>query len=330
MQRPTGTSAKGRRLLDRYAFAVACLVVLIAAILLIKLNDNLGWRELLSAIGLNLLASIVFAVIFATLSERVRERGLRSGLVEQFSTLSDHLRADLLRTASTYLPSKVYQAAQSFGESFNQDVGVALEASRSFSFKGTSAKYVAQRIRNAGHKPQHLRVITLDPSNDASIRHRAADRQMQPKLTNQDIDIIAGEIRNEIYMSLVSLFDIRHMCTVELLFNDRPLVTRIELFDDSVFVSWYRGPQSAKVPFPETHRFPSGSFTYEVEWHTVASEFRMAAEDVKVFQGRDTDADLCAYLTGLSGSDVTNAHLTRWRQQYRLFIEPFDRRLKQI
>ena len=90
-----------RTWLNRYAFALACAVAGIIALSLIYQDKNLTREELLAAIGLNLLASIVFAVVFVLLSERVRERNLRDSLSDQFAVLSAGLRADLMSTATT-------------------------------------------------------------------------------------------------------------------------------------------------------------------------------------------------------------------------------------
>jgi len=319
-----------RTWLNRYAFALACAVAGIIALSLIYQDKNLTREELLAAIGLNLLASIVFAVVFVLLSERVRERNLRDSLSDQFAVLSAGLRADLMSTATTYLPSKVYQPTSTFADSFNRDVTESLAATRLYAFRGTSAKYVPARIKLCRQHPQQVRVVTLDPSSERALRRRAGDRNIQESLRNRPIADLISDIRDEIYMSLVALFDVRDACPIEILLVDEPLITRIEMFDDSVFVSWYHGPNSSALPFPETLRFPVGSFIYEVERLGIFRKFELAPTNARRFDATQTDADLCAYLTHLSGSTVTQAQLLDWRRRYQVFIRPFEQRLQPL
>jgi len=283
-----------------------------------------------SAIGVNLFAAVVFALIFSWFSDRVQQENLRSELAEQFKSLKEDMRADLQRAASMYLPTKTYRAASTFEDAFNRDITSALAATTFYGFRGTSAKYVAQRIRLARHRPLQVRVITLDPTDEPSLRRRATDRLAQPGYSGRSTDELVREIRDEILMSVVALFDIRELCPVDLLLVSEPLVTRVELFDDSVFVSWYQGPDSTGVPFPETLRFQSQSFPHEIERLSLARRFDLGGAKLRRFGAGDNDDVIRGYLRELQGTPVTVQQLGRWRDEYRRFIAPFERKLRAL
>jgi len=319
-----------RRRLGRYAFWLACVIALLVSFVLINVDRPASAGPFLSAIGVNLLAAIVFALIFSALSDRVQQENLRLELAEQFKTLKEDMRADLQRTASTYLPTTTYRAASTFEDAFNRDITSALATTTFYGFRGTSAKYVAQRVKLARHRPLQVRVITLDPTDEPSLRRRATDRLAQPGYSGRSTDELVREIRDEIFMSVVALFDIREVCPVELLLVSEPLVTRVELFDDSVFVSWYQGPDSTAVPFPETLRFQSQSFPYEIERLSLARRFDLGGAKVRRFGAADNDAVIRDYLGELQRTSVTVQELGRWREEYQRFIAPFERKLRAL
>jgi hypothetical protein len=167
------------------AFALALAVSVLIAFVLMRLDDQLSIRQQLSAIGLNLMASVVFAIIFAILSTRLQERVLQETSDERFKQFSaqvtqelrsrfDNLSAQLteqLAIANTqYFPAKTYQPAEEAREDFNRDVSASLQATGIYVFRGTSAKYVAARVRAAKRPLQELRVITLDPGPERVLR----------------------------------------------------------------------------------------------------------------------------------------------------------------
>jgi ABC-type uncharacterized transport system permease subunit len=71
-----------------YAFALACVVSVGLGVFLVTRDKALKSDQVLSAIGLELIASVIFSIIFALLSSRVRDRLLYDTLVEHANTMS--------------------------------------------------------------------------------------------------------------------------------------------------------------------------------------------------------------------------------------------------
>jgi hypothetical protein len=315
--------SKLRSWLARYAFALACSLAIMLAFVLVYQDPALGTKKVLSAVGLNLLASVIFALVFTVLSARVQERNLLDKLEEQFQQLSAEMQKGLQKTATQHVPTKTYEASASYQEQFNRDVSASLRATKLYVFKGTSAKYVPARVRACRQQPQQIRIVTLDPRNDAVIRRRAVDRQRLTEFAHASLEELMRQVRDEIKMALVALFDIRHSCAIDIALCEETAVTRVEQFDDAAYISWYQAPTAAIYTFPETVRFEHGSFPYEVERLELNRRFEIGANILR-FGGSQGDAELCDILTQVTGERVLDDDLVRLRREYAEFIAPFE------
>ena len=122
-------------------------------------------------------------------------------------------------------------------------------------FRGTSAKYVPARLRNSNHHLDSTQVISLDPADAAAIEARTRDRRRRPGFENQAIADVQEAIRGEILLALVVLFDCRDLCDIEIGFLATTSPVRIEIFDNAIYTSIYRSPESLRNTHPETARF---------------------------------------------------------------------------
>ncbi|MFD0545700.1 hypothetical protein ACFQ1B_25000 [Streptomyces mexicanus] len=97
-----------RRSLVDYAFATASLVVLIVGVVFVNLDRSLSGRQVLANLGLNLIASVIFAVIFSWLSGRVQEASLQESLEDSFTEFSNKLTATVAQGNADFLPNALY------------------------------------------------------------------------------------------------------------------------------------------------------------------------------------------------------------------------------
>jgi len=312
-----------RRTLVWYSFGSACVVATLVGVVLIK-GQNLSAGEILSNIGLNLIASVVFAVMFVMLSNWVQDRHLQETISEGFETiregftdLTDRLTESMAQSNQLFLPRASYPAVNptvTFGEDFNRDVTMSLERSDFFAFHGPSARYVATRLRKARHRPQQIRIAMIDPGNTRAIRRRASDRATWPKFRGQQSEEVERELEEELLMNVVSLFDCRRFCPVEILYNDDTAVYRYVMFDQSVYVSWYHSPQSAEMELPESYQFGKESFVYSTLRMDLMRKFEMSQSKV-VFDASQNDSFLITHLKEMADRTISPEDLERWRAQ---------------
>jgi hypothetical protein len=311
-----------RRTLGAYAFVLACAVSVGLGVFLVTRDKTLKSDQVLSSVGLELIASVIFAIIFTLLSSRVRDRILYDALVEHANAMSAQV-LERLANSDSHIPMATYRAGNSYDADFNRAITASLNGSHLYAFRGTSAKYVPSRLRAVHNRPEELRVVLIDPTSTLALRRRAADRQRHPEERSRSVDALANELKDEILMAVVALFDIREICNIDIAYTAETAVTRLELFDDSVFITWYQERHSAEVKFPETLQFRAGSFLYEVQRLDMIRRFDIAEKKVS-FNSSHDERYLVGHLAKLSGSAVSSDDITRWREMYVRFSAPFD------
>ena len=309
-----------RRTLVWYSFGTACCVVLLVGVVLVGRDDDLDAGEVSSAVGLNLIASVLFALIFVALSNWVQDRNIQETISEGFGELTERLTQNISRANRLFVPLKRYDAlnpTDNFGDEYNRDVTADLEESGFFAFYGPSARYVALRLLAARHHPQQIRVAMINPANRRAINRRASDRTSWPRHRGQSIVQIQRELEDELLMNLVSLFDCRRLCPIEILYNDDTAVFRYVMLDQAVYVSWYHSPQSVQMEMPESFRFSKDSFVYSTFRMDLMRKFEISADKVVFDAGQDDNA-LIAHMEQLTHRTITASDLARWRaEQHR-------------
>ncbi|MDT9691434.1 hypothetical protein Q5762_24435 [Streptomyces sp. P9(2023)] len=315
-----------RRSLVSYAFALACLAALTVGLAMAWFDDGLTARAIMSAVGLNLVASVIFAVIFTLLSQRIQERSLDATLKEGLAEFSTNVTAELAKGRREYLPQALYPpvepAGGSYGDRFNIDMTRSLEQTGSYAFRGPSARYVAARLRRSSHYPHQVTVAMLSPGDSRAVARRAADRRHWTRFAGQTAEELEEGLRRELVLSVVSLFDYRRYCPINLLYTEDTAVYRYEMFDDSVYISWYHGDSSEAREMPETIRFGRESFMYRTLQLDLWRRFDISSSTV-TFTATHDDEDLKTHLGSVIGRPVTDADLRRWRAEYETYVHDF-------
>ncbi|WP_380283915.1 hypothetical protein [Kitasatospora purpeofusca] len=326
----TNPRSTSKTLVD-YAFTVACLVTLIVGIVFVNLDRTLTARQILANLGLSLVASVIFAVIFSVLSSRLQEKGLQQSLAASFTHYSQELTATVAQGNSEYLPDALYPPLDpkdgQYGERFNIDMIRSLEETGFYAFRGPSARYVAARLRASNHYPQQVKVAMLSPGDARAIGRRAADRVYWERFAGKEPQQLEAELRDELIISVVSLFDYRRFCQVDLLYIEDTAVYRYEMFDESVYISWYHGAQSQAKEMPESMRFPANSFLYKTLRLDLTRRFGISNSKVS-FTPEQNDDFLAAHLAGLLGEPVTQSDIDKWRRDYQDHVDDFSRFLQ--
>ncbi|WP_319365104.1 hypothetical protein [Streptomyces scabiei] len=311
-----------RRTLVTYALALGYVVIVAAGLILTLQDHSLTSGTIMSALGLNLVASAVFALLFASISSRIQERAFMESVADKFDDLSTLLTERMSERERIFLPSGSYLPSEGFDELFNRDLTDSLTGTSFYGFKGPSPRYLPGRLRMSPRHPHLVRVCMLDPSLEKSVSRRASDRGNRRNLGINPVPQLVDELRDELLMSVVALFDCRHFCPIEISYMEDTAVYRVELFDDSAYVSWYHGPESSGRKFPESYKFPPGSLQYETMKMDLNRRSEICDKSI-VFNSRHVDADLIAHLHRLTDRTVDGTDLAAWRSQYEIFIARF-------
>lgn len=313
----------------RYALALVLAFATILALILLYVDQAVPLRDKLTQIGAGLAASIIFAIIYTVLANREYAELIRAEITGQ---LTDHM-ARILREMNQlnqlFLPTDQYPATRDFDARFNRAITSDLCRSNSYFFRGTSAKYIPARLRLSAHHIDLTQVILLDPRDPVAIEARASDRRSRPEHEGKGLAEIAAEMRSEILLALIALFDCREHCEIEVGLSNITSPVRIEVFDEAMYTSFYRAAESRRNTHPETARFSKESQIYQMFKDECRRQMQLAALR-KRFTPRNNDHDLIDYLGELGFSQVNETALNEHRQEYRTFITPFSNALKTI
>lgn len=206
----------------------------------------------------------------------------------------------------------------------------SLEETRFYAFRGPSARYVAARLRESNHYPQQVKVAMLSPGDPRAIQRRAADRAPWGRSQGRDMQQLESDLRHELILSVVSLFDYRSFCPVDLLYVEDTAVYRYEMFDDSVYVSWYDSPRSRSLEMPESLRFPVGSFLYKTLRLDLIRRFDISSNKAVTFTPQQDDDFLAQHLSVVLGEPVNQSDLDTWRREHESYVEDFSDYLKSM
>lgn len=318
-----------RTWLSIYASALAILLAVSIGIFLVQGNGSLDSRDAKFSLGLNLIGSAIFALIFSSLVTWVLDRNQRENFDETLNSSANRIVASVSILRETYLPVAEFPALDTFGEDFNRSLMRSIEASKIYDFCGPSARFVAARLKRVVHCPEQIRISMIDPSLDSAVMRRAADREKWSSSAGKNISELEKLLREELLLTTVSLFDFRTTCPVQLVYTSDLVVYRMELTDDSVFFSWYHGPASSGKEMPESVQFGNSSLHYQVLRQEMSRRFEILPKKV-LFDSSYTESDLLIHLKDLTGKRYLPGDLTQMRLKYDEYTKELTKFLKSL
>jgi len=315
-----------RNLLTRTTLVVAGVVGLglVAVGLFVPLATRLPLVA--NGIGCGILASVIVYVLVSLRLDPVRQREQMNELVGQVNTI---WHEQFHQRFEEWLPEATYSASESLRPDLRERFVALLRSSDRYYFKGATADYTTFRLVALAHRPElqrlsEVRLFVLDPQadrmEDRALRAYAVQRLQQRRevATDDAIELERQQLKDNIYTSIVALFDIRHSLRVSVYFHsDLPFV-RCEMFDGGVFLTYYQ----ARARYPPAALFSANSNAYATHRDNIEliRRFRTgvihfdrpgAAEDVI-----DTEAKLTTRLQELGCRDEIADLRERWRRRF--------------
>lgn len=142
-----------RRWLSLYATAFAVVVALLIGLVLVIGNGDIGSSEARFALGLNLIASALFTLVFAAFATWVLDRNQRDALDETLQRQGEEVFKRIGELHPRYLPVAEYPASQTFGVAFNQALMESLNGSPVYDFYGPQCQVCGSTTTNGAQMP---------------------------------------------------------------------------------------------------------------------------------------------------------------------------------
>jgi hypothetical protein len=242
------------------------LILLVVSGVTMILSSNLDpgvGKNLVTSIATGTLVSAIVGFGQTLITATATQRAMLTPLIEESQQALRDLSAEYRSMNREFFPTHVFEPTAEPNPAFNRLMMQDLQSTRQYLFRGFSGRHAAARLL-LSRAEWEFRAVVADPANLSEIsgrgryliRHAAAD---------VDIDTIQTRLHTEIRMGLVGLYLARSRCTrLEITVISDPPLDRLEIFDDSVWVTLYSDAH-APAEYPRTLRFSEGSFIYNME-----------------------------------------------------------------
>ncbi|MEU4767223.1 hypothetical protein AB0H12_28600 [Actinosynnema sp. NPDC023794] len=227
--------------------------------------DQGALRTFLTSVGTGTLISAVVGFGQTLITSSAAQRALITPVVEESRRALRDLTTEYRALDREFFPTHVFEPTARPDPAFNQVMMQDLERTRLYVFRGFAGRYAAGRLLLSQTECE-LRAVLADPRDDDAISGRAR-YLLRNEGVDGDYDAIAARLREQISIGLVGLFLARGRCSrIDLTIVSDPPLDRLELFDDSVWLTLYSNTSAGVIRlYPRTVRFSEGSFIYGME-----------------------------------------------------------------
>lgn len=260
MNQKGSSDPKDTRRTKTFAYWVILLLCIIIGGILLSIDQESSLVMKLSAIGASLLSAVIFGALVLLIFSREADFHLMLSLRSIFE---EYLLYMVRSTSRLHVPSTEYPPTDKFDPAFMLDLMKDLSKSSKFWYRGTSGKWIAPYINYCRKPIMEIKAIILDPTKESAISQRAADRKQTEKNANRTINELAEEIKHEIGMAVVSLYDARHKSKIEIFLSESTAstVSGIDLTDEAVYVGLHLTGPAARNP--TSYRYEKDSLAYQ-------------------------------------------------------------------
>lgn len=221
-------------------------------------------RNLVAALGTGTMVSAVVGFGQTLITASASQRAMLEPLVEESRAALRELSAEYRALNQEFFPTHVFEATAEPDPTFNNLMMLDLRATRHYLFRGFSGRHAAARLL-LSHAERELRVVVADPTERTAIGGRAR-YLLRHQDADADYESVHSRLHEEIRIGLVGLYLARNRCSrIDLSVIADPPLDRVEMFDDSVWISLYSDVGGNSTLYPRTLRFSEGSFIYNME-----------------------------------------------------------------
>jgi hypothetical protein len=221
-------------------------------------------KTLLNAVGTGTLISAVVGFGQTLITATASQKALVAPVIEESRRALQELSCEYRSLNREFFPTDVFEATTHPDPAFNRVMMADLNATRQYFFRGFSGRHAAARLL-LSRTERELRAVVADPRDSSAIGGRAR-YLLRREEADVNYEVIQKRLHDEISIGLVGLFLARSRCAqVEITVVADPPLDRLEMFDDSVWLTLYSDIGGASTLYPRTLRFTEGSFMYNME-----------------------------------------------------------------
>lgn len=327
--------------LEKFAIRFFTLLLLVSCFLLFYFGPQIApaYKDVFISFSTSLFASLIFALCYSFLVERHHQAAVNEELsqhikraveeiqqAEQLHSqqMMNHILAKIEEVEKSHyheialhfrelIPSQSFPPTDKPGQTFNHLLADELLRSRTYFFKGVTGRYIASRLAVACRQNLTCKVLLTDPTQKEAL-HLYVKNRFGITLSSSATEERVEQVRREIFMTIVDLFDIaRWISPIELRMYRGPVFYRTELLDGFLMISYFTSHPTA---YPTTYLYEKESFYYKTYLTDFQQTFELAERSL-VLQPKTTEQDLKAFLTTIGCDLALIPQLQQEAEQFR-------------
>jgi hypothetical protein len=249
------------------------------------------WDALLKSIGGSVLASAIVFLLVSVLLEPRREEAQAKDISRYSIEVANKRFQERFEIS---LPIATFEASAMPKRDFREAFAALLSTSTRYDCKAGTVSFTTFRLftlqSHIGiRRLDEIRLCLIDPRETVPLRAHAENQlgQRQESLSGDAIEREMARLREEIFISIIALFDMRDSVSTSMyLYRDLPFF-RCEMFDGGMFLTYYLG----KASYPETLQFKAATRPY-VAYSTNLELTRRFSSKMIAFSSVGPAADL--------------------------------------
>ncbi len=336
---------KGAEKLATSFFIAATVLIIVVLFFVVSavFSADKSLQSLLTSIATSLVASLVFTSLYTTVVENARRksesrtraleiesmRQITSSIVTEATNalfteiegrINKMLEEEATRLVGTWpelLPKDYFPPSSESDPHFMEKLGAAVAMTQHYIFRGATGRFVPALLRQYAQPDLSCSILIIDPRADTAIQIYALNRYVK-RDKGKTLEEFEEEIRQEIYIAIVDLFDLRQHFRIELSMCHDNLFYRSEIVDEGVFVSFYVGDR--KMLYPPTYFYTkaNGGFYYSAFRRDFQQSWNVAKERFTMRVDMTQDAlEEFLYKIGAGDKATLPTKIAEWRNRQR-------------
>lgn len=301
------------------------LILLVTSGLAMIASSNMAagvGKNLVTAVATGTLVSAIVGFGQTLITATATQRAMLTPLIEESRQALRDLSAEYRSMNREFFPTHVFEPTAEPDPAFNRLMMQDLQNTRQYLFRGFSGRHAAARLL-LSRAEWEFRAVIFDPRNLSGISGRAR-YLIRHSAADVDHDTINARLHDEIRIGLVGLYLARSRCTrMEVTVISDPPIDRVEIFDDSVWVTLYSDARSTNE-FPRTLRFSEGSFIYNMERTEFSRISASRHAHHLVITPNSTREDFIAQFEKVTGTRLTEEQFVELNAEFYKFLHEFS------
>ncbi|KAF0956754.1 MULTISPECIES: hypothetical protein [Rhodococcus] len=260
-----------------------------------------GWGPVWQSVGASLIASAIALGVTYILIDQLKERTDRLSSGEesrkQLQELIEDSHAQFHKFFIESLPVAVFPGSSTPSRTFRDAFvdalrGSAVDHNRFYYYKGDSANFAAFRLQKGSGHPEfeslQISMFILDPTKRDVVEEYARLYEEREPNRVPDIRGKVAELTDDIFISLVTFFDIRKSVRTNVyLHSDMPLY-RCELVNNNMFLAYYIDHNT----YQESLQFDNSSLAYKAYIRAVTRALIKPANRIEFWDGNGSGSQI--------------------------------------